>query len=1173
MKEDFIPIEFGMVVEKTFEVDGRKMVTAVVADTEFDRDDDSFTPDVIRRFAEELSKGIGLYSSHKESFPFGKSVRGRVFDNDKGGLTLEADFVLDERYPQSAVLWEEMQSGGTDKQLSVGARINRKNPQAVKYVGSKRKLADCSLDHITTTRPKIACNPRTRFLSAEVLKSLDESMPGWDQAFKESDVSSNVVTKPYSGPSDPSLPPSVRRRNDQFRRVWVSAFNSAMSNCGEGETQGECEGRAFRLANGVSRRYAKGLIPEEMIEKELPGLLRLIGLMDDDDETEDPPRTLKDLPTMLEMKLRGYTGYVAPIVYPGSSLYDAIKDVKDQHKNKVLVSIHPATKTTLDVVKELMIKSGIKKPEKEMKGSEMPLFMMEVGSEDLNNKDVGLSFDGRPVLYVKAEPDQLNNGGEREFGDNSELTGGGFHFVEEGRKLPGEPGYSPIWPIPSIIELQILAPEQIEKVRGRRNDDEEDEDTDKFFGLPPNEDEKNQNGSGVIGTSEPGMVHRILVQTSRVEGHSHALFLTLNAKNEVMYGKTDMFLGHYHRVSPDLGSYLARADDNQIVEQLVTEKDQTNHQHTFTLNFDQIANQRTRLSTASYKEEDDFPTDEFQKSGVEYKALGSVYFASHPEKGIEVWDMKPDAARLCRVPWTYGIVEFNESSAKFYRIGQTTKVEAVRLASEIAHKEGIKNVWIGRTVGSIGHRKLFKGVYDVSKSANAKIVDHTEDLVEKTVVPFKSYPRNDSAGWSFTAAEGNAILNKFGGMESDAAWSAFRDAHTWYDPEAGTDNPPRVKGAYAFPHHKLDGGTMKTYRSALTAAMIRLNGGRAPVRWYSEREGMYNHLARHYREFDLEPPPLRKESELFDEEAFVAFHVKQGIDEQWMRKVINQIQEEDKMKEEEKVETTPPAKEEVKTPLMEAEQAKKDEGIIMKVLKALGGKEPSLKQIKVGALAKAIQEEIAGLETSDDVSGLLELMSVLGGARGMVMKKLAEADIEQLPYGVAVKVMELRKQTEAPKTEETKDAPKTESEDALIDKIAAKVMKKVGRGGIPEEQKEEQESPKTEDKKEETPAEETKVQDEGKVEAPADLQKQTEEKKEDVNKSAEDVIVEKVSERMLGTLQPLMDKVDKIAQKTGVQKTKKSQEDFNTVTRKGSKPGIFKGILANTMNHQSSDEE
>lgn len=66
-----------------------------------------------------------------------------------------------------------------------------------------------------------------------------------------------------------------------------------------------------------------------------------------------------------------------------------------------------------------------------------------------------------------------------------------------------------------------------------------------------------------------------------------------------------------------------------------------------------------------------------------------------------------------------------------------------------------------------------------------------------------------------------------------------------------------VKGAYKLPHHKASGQHAVVWRG-VAAAMAALMGARGGVDIPDgDRRGVYNHLVKHYEEFDKEPPEFR----------------------------------------------------------------------------------------------------------------------------------------------------------------------------------------------------------------------------------------------------------------------------------------------------------------------------
>jgi hypothetical protein len=78
--------------------------------------------------------------------------------------------------------------------------------------------------------------------------------------------------------------------------------------------------------------------------------------------------------------------------------------------------------------------------------------------------------------------------------------------------------------------------------------------------------------------------------------------------------------------------------------------------------------------------------------------------------------------------------------------------------------------------------------------------------------------------------------------------------HSWVDDEADPD----TKRAYKLPHHRAAG---EVVWRGVAAAMSRLfqQGTQIPD---ADRRGVYNHLRRHYQQFDKEPPDFRTAEEL-----------------------------------------------------------------------------------------------------------------------------------------------------------------------------------------------------------------------------------------------------------------------------------------------------------------------
>jgi hypothetical protein len=77
----------------------------------------------------------------------------------------------------------------------------------------------------------------------------------------------------------------------------------------------------------------------------------------------------------------------------------------------------------------------------------------------------------------------------------------------------------------------------------------------------------------------------------------------------------------------------------------------------------------------------------------------------------------------------------------------------------------------------------------------------------------------------------------------------LRKMHAWVN----SDMPPVLKAAYRFPHHQAEDG--RVVWRGVAAAMGRLSAGASIPE--GDRDGVWRHLARHYKQFDKEAPELR----------------------------------------------------------------------------------------------------------------------------------------------------------------------------------------------------------------------------------------------------------------------------------------------------------------------------
>jgi HK97 family phage prohead protease len=116
------------------------------------------------------------------------------------------------------------------------------------------------------------------------------------------------------------------------------------------------------------------------------------------------------------------------------------------------------------------------------------------------------------------------------------------------------------------------------------------------------------------------------------------------------------------------------------------------------------------------------------------------------------------------------------------------------------------------------------------------------------VVPYEATPTLDSDSWDADAAL--ARVRAWAGGEDNMDWAKYRRAFAWYDAENA-----ETFGAYKLPHHDVRDGELVVSRAGVIAAMQALLGARGGVDIpESDRKGVYEHLAKHYAQFDMEPP-------------------------------------------------------------------------------------------------------------------------------------------------------------------------------------------------------------------------------------------------------------------------------------------------------------------------------
>jgi hypothetical protein len=146
------------------------------------------------------------------------------------------------------------------------------------------------------------------------------------------------------------------------------------------------------------------------------------------------------------------------------------------------------------------------------------------------------------------------------------------------------------------------------------------------------------------------------------------------------------------------------------------------------------------------------------------------------------------------------------------------------------------------------------GVAPVTRGAG--IDTRTTDIkAQKKAVPSHTTATSD-ASWDGPANEGRVRSGE------NAAY--YRKIYAWQDP----DGDLTVKSSWRFIHHLVAGGGepgAANVRACQTGIGV-LNGGRGGTTIPdADRQGVWNHLAKHLRDADLEPPELKSLAQLEDQ--------------------------------------------------------------------------------------------------------------------------------------------------------------------------------------------------------------------------------------------------------------------------------------------------------------------
>jgi len=168
-------------------------------------------------------------------------------------------------------------------------------------------------------------------------------------------------------------------------------------------------------------------------------------------------------------------------------------------------------------------------------------------------------------------------------------------------------------------------------------------------------------------------------------------------------------------------------------------------------------------------------------------------------------------------------------SGKGHEVVESFRFEKVDFVSEAAYPQA--------SVITLGHL------------AEAQVPDGI--LLTAAAIPFEETVKApEDRGWDADAAEAR-VRSWAGGPDKEKInWSKYRRAFAWYDRSA-----PEEFGSYKLPHHDIINGRLSVVWRGVAAAMQVLLGARGGVQIpESDHRGVYNHLARHYRQYEKTVP-------------------------------------------------------------------------------------------------------------------------------------------------------------------------------------------------------------------------------------------------------------------------------------------------------------------------------
>lgn len=195
----------------------------------------------------------------------------------------------------------------------------------------------------------------------------------------------------------------------------------------------------------------------------------------------------------------------------------------------------------------------------------------------------------------------------------------------------------------------------------------------------------------------------------------------------------------------------------------------------------------------------------------------------------------------------------NPMAKQVYRLLKGRRVGKMSFAYDI--EDGAPAARDGKDVYELRKLKLHEvSVVQIpaNPAATVQQVKEAADRARAAVRVKKAISPHDT---NTSTSEWDAGANE-ARLSNDAGAGVYRQAYAWVDPEADPD----TKAAYKFPHHDISesGEVGPANMSACSAVIAALNGARDGADIPDDdRQGVWDHIAKHMRDADQEPPELK----------------------------------------------------------------------------------------------------------------------------------------------------------------------------------------------------------------------------------------------------------------------------------------------------------------------------